>query len=397
MITTRASLRRLLLSQQGLLGLPTSKGSHNAAAWVQGQGFIQLDIASRALVPGHDLILASRLPGYRAGNLEAALYEAGELFEHDLHVHGALPVADYMLTCDPSVVQEATPPGSAGETLLALLADRGPLSRRDLLAELRAAGWSERRLAERSLEALYAGGAVLVCRRESGLEYYDLAERVLPRCRRAPLPAAEDRLRALARRLLSVLAPVTRAMWSQALNNLASRTHLGLAAMRREKGRVIAALLAKGEAVQVEVADPPEWYMIPASWVPQLGVSPVRPEPSVSFLSPLDPVVWDRQRARDLLGFDWRGQVYAPPDGRRSPADSTLPILYGDRLVGRIEVQMNWSSQRLLVQALHLDDPVLSEQPAFRASCQAALRCLAELHDAHGIRGVASLPSRLLP
>src|SRR5258705_13554536 len=66
------------------------------------------------------------------------------------------------------------------------------------------------------------------------------------------------------------------------------------------------------------------------------GVPPGDVDPGVTFLAPLDPMCWDRDLLRRLWAFDYVWEVYVPAAKRRW-GYYVLPILYGDRLVGRIE------------------------------------------------------------
>jgi len=388
MLITRAELRRLLLAQQGLLNARIPAGAGGLVTWIRRRGFLQLDGQGRGLAAGHDLILFNRLSGYQAGDLELALCEGGQLFEHYLHVLGVLPAADYALIYDPARIAAECAPGSPGAQVLQYLAEEGPATLHDLRACWPNLG--NRRAISRTVHALYTGGAILVRRHEGGQKLYDLAERVLPG--QVGVSPSPDRLLTLARRALQALAPVTRPTWSQALNGIGSRAKLDVPAMKREKGRLIAELLALGEAVVVEVEAPAEWYILPANWL--AGASP-RPElaaPRVCFLPSLDPVLWDRQRARDLFGYQWHWDG----EQRRFPGTS-LAILYGEALVGQLEPQMSWPSQRLLIQALHLAEPRLAEDSGFRAAFGLALAELAGFHGAREIRASGPVPPRLLP
>src|SRR3954465_3396633 len=71
---------------------------------------------------------------------------------------------------------------------------------------------------------------------------------------------------------------------------------------------------------------------------PAPRVNPAR-YPAVSFIAPLDPFVWDRQIIRDVFGFDYIWEVYVPEHKRRW-GYYVLPILFGERLVGRIEPRL---------------------------------------------------------
>ncbi|HOG47837.1 MAG TPA: crosslink repair DNA glycosylase YcaQ family protein [Anaerolineae bacterium] len=393
---TRAELCGLLLGRQGLLVEQGSGGVAGAANWVRTHGFLMLETAARALAPGHDLVLYNRLPGYQAGDLDMALYDGGQLIEHYLHVLGALPAADYALLCDPPRAAAAARGGSAGALVLACLTAEGPCTLRDLQAHLRDTQAGGARAVAQAVYELHASGAILVRRREGSGALYDLAVRVLPGCAAQVLPA-EERLHGLAYRTLHVLAPVTRATWSQVLGSLGSRTGLGVSALKREKGRVIAELLARGEAEQVEVQDGAQPYFVPAAWLAAMERSAYKPAPRLSFLSPIDPIVWDGRRALDLFGFDVRRQAYLPTIRERRLAPPALAILYGQVLVGRLQAQMNWGEERFTVRGIHLEGQARLEERHFRTAFADAVRSLAAWHGAREIRAAGPVPPRLLP
>ena len=73
--------------------------------------------------------------------------------------------------------------------------------------------------------------------------------------------------------------------------------------------------------------------------------------PGVAFLAPLDPFVWDRDFLRALYGFDYVWEVYVPAPKRRW-GYYVLPILFGDRLVGRIEPRIDRKASTLRVLGL---------------------------------------------
>ena len=88
----------------------------------------------------------------------------------------------------------------------------------------------------------------------------------------------------------------------------------------------------------------------PARWHRRL-----RDAPGVAFLAPLDPFVWDRDFLRALYGFDYVWEVYVPA-ARRRWGYYVLPILFGDRLVGRIEPRFDRRAGTLRVLDLWWED-----------------------------------------
>jgi uncharacterized protein YcaQ len=81
-----------------------------------------------------------------------------------------------------------------------------------------------------------------------------------------------------------------------------------------------------------------------------LDAPPVLPA-SVAFLSPFDPVVWDRALLGSLFGFDYVWDLFHPPAKRRF-GWYVLPLLFGDRFVGRIEPRIDRDERRVEVLGL---------------------------------------------
>jgi uncharacterized protein len=85
------------------------------------------------------------------------------------------------------------------------------------------------------------------------------------------------------------------------------------------------------------------------------GEPPGGAAPGVAFLAPLDPLVWDRQLLRPLFGFDYIWEVYVPQKKRRW-GYYVLPLLYGDRMVGRIEPRFDRAADTLRILGLWWED-----------------------------------------
>jgi uncharacterized protein YcaQ len=82
-----------------------------------------------------------------------------------------------------------------------------------------------------------------------------------------------------------------------------------------------------------------------------LGGPPGGSPPGVAFLGALDPLIWDRELLRTLFDFDYLWEVYVPPAKRRW-GYYVLPILFGDRLVGRIEPRIERKANTLRIVGL---------------------------------------------
>jgi uncharacterized protein YcaQ len=135
-------------------------------------------------------------------------------------------------------------------------------------------------------------------------------------------------------------------------------------------------LVSRGELLRVRV----DGWDVPGYIHPELQALAVAAadgqlKPSVTtLLSPFDPVVWDRRRAREFFGFDYRLECYTP-EAKRRYGYFTLPILRRGALVGRIDAKAHRANGVFEVKALHLEDGVRAT-PALAADIAGALtRC----------------------
>jgi uncharacterized protein len=112
--------------------------------------------------------------------------------------------------------------------------------------------------------------------------------------------------------------------------------------------------------------------------------------PQVAFLAPLDPLIWDRKLLRNLFGYDYLWEVYVPPAKRRW-GYYVLPLLYGDRFVGRIEPRIDRKRNALRILGLWWEkdfDPTTA--PGLPEAMAGAL----EAHRAFGGVAKIALPAR---
>ena len=106
------------------------------------------------------------------------------------------------------------------------------------------------------------------------------------------------------------------------------------------------------------------------------GQADVRPR--VEFLAPLDPMLWDRNLVEALWGFRYSWEIYTPVS-RRKYGYYVLPVLCGDRFIGRIEPKADRKNRTLTVTNVWFEPGV---HPGKRLSGQIgkAVRRLAEFN-----------------
>jgi hypothetical protein len=360
--------------------------------------FDPLEVAGR----NHDLVLLSRIAGYRRSWTDDLLYRERALYETYNKMFSLVPTAElpyFRLTWDRVRAQHEAGPfdehAPLVEELLTRIRDGGPLSSTDI--EPRAAidwYWRPTNQVRALLEALAEAGIIAIQRREGNRRVYDLTERLFPAELLAQrVPELEQRLHKLRSRyqangLLGSTGEY--ALWAGTATDTPHR-HL----LRAE-------LEARGEIIPVVVEGLKGHRYIPAPSLPLLDVAEAelavegepahrwhvgRPgghEPGVAFLAPLDPLAWERDLLLRLYAFDYKWEVYVPLAKRRW-GYYVLPLLYGDRLVGRIEPRIDRKAKALRVLDLWWEDgfdPLDEAHPGFVGALAAALRAHAAFADA---------------
>lgn len=247
-------------------------------------------------------------------------------------------------------------------------------------AERAASGWWEWKPEKRWLEAWFASGELMVARRERFQRVYDLAERVLAKLD-PPFDTSllEQTSTELRRRFIldSVRAlGITQARW------IADYFRLKPSVDDRE----LAPMLASGELLSVQVAG---WDSVAyvhrdhAAWLDSAYAGRLRAT-YTALLSPFDPLVWDRARARAMFDFDYTIECYVPAAKRRY-GYYVLPILHRGRLVGRLDAKAHRADGVFEVKALFLEDGVTPTERMLAELAQ-AVAAMAAWHGTPKIR-----------
>jgi uncharacterized protein YcaQ len=180
------------------------------------------------------------------------------------------------------------------------------------------------------LEAYTVMGAIGLARRDGNVRYYDLLERLLPAEVLAHEVSEREQLR---HKLLSryrahgLLGPGGAGGTFARIADPPVRNDL-----RNE-------LVERGELVPVEVEGVRGKRFVLAEELAPLEASP-EPPPSVAFIAPFDALLWDTALLASVFGFEYVWEGFFPPAKRRW-GYYVLPIIFGDRFVGRIEPRID--------------------------------------------------------
>ncbi len=362
----RATARRFLV-QRHLLAPPRSLPAEPASvkAVFERLGSIQFDpleVAGR----NHDLVLAARVAGYQRAWTDALLYDERWLYETYNKGLSLVPTAElpwYRSTWDrnrerlegegEAFVEHA----ELVEELLDRIRRDGPLSSTDI--EPRAAidwYWRPTNQIRAILEGLAQAGILGLARRDGNRRIYDLVERLFPAAVLTQRRPVDEQQR---HRLLSRY----RAHGLLGGRGGQQEIWIGTTPTAAERYARHAELVEAGDIVPVEVEGVRGTRYVLGSEVPELesaarSVAAGKPaSEGVAFIAPLDPVVWDRELLRSLWDFDYIWEVYIPAAKRRW-GYYVLPVLAGDRFVGRIEPRIDRKAGALRILGLWWEDAV---------------------------------------
>lgn len=323
------------------------------------------------------LVLWSRLGDYEAAWLDKLLAE-GKIFEYWSHEACFLPIEDF-----PLYRHRMIDVGNMGwkyshdwinahrkevKRLLAHIREHGPVRSSDFVrTDGKTGGWWEWKPEKRALEMLFTAGELMIARRHNFQRIYDLRERVLPSWDDSHLQSAEEALRTLALKAVRALG-ITKARWVSDY----FRTQ------KRETSATTLALADQGLLLRAKVAGwEEEAFFHPDNRkiVEQAANNSLQPE-LTTLLSPFDPLVWDRARAREMFGFDYRLECYTPAPKRRY-GYFTLPILHKDKLVGRLDPKAHRKEGMFEVKSLHLEPGVVINDELIASVARALRECAA--------------------
>jgi uncharacterized protein len=311
-----------------------------------------------AVAPSADHILWSRIGWpYQHADLVRAEQEEREVFEW----RGFYRVMDDLRLLVPEM--RSWPPYAGHRDWLAAnavfrrevldrLRSEGPLHAAEVpdtaQVSWRSTGWTNNRNSSQMLEILTACGDTAVWGRDAKGRLFDLAERVYPGG--IPEVSAQDAARERSERRLGAL---------------------GIARAK--------SVAQPGEPIDVgEIGVPAVVDGVDGEWrvdayLVEHGLVDAAFAPRTALLSPFDRLVFDRDRLRELFGYEYILEMYKPAAKRRW-GYFALPILRGDRLIGKLDAKADRRAGILQVNAIHEDDAFTS---AVRADVESEIRSLA--------------------
>ena len=347
---TKEEARNLTLQRQLLFGSKPKKGKRGTLSAIKTLGYVQIDTIN-VIERAHHLTLHSRIPNYQKQFLHDLQVKDKKIFEYWAHAASFIPMEDYRYYLSYMEKQRSPKRNSWLDTWIkkhgALtvkvrqrIKKEGPLAASDFKDEKgrKRGPWWDWKPAKAALEILFWQGELMVKERRNFQRIYDLTERVLPDDIDISLPTEEEEKEFFIKRALGALGIAA----IQDINR-----YIGTSG---KLNPWIEKLEKRQELIPVEVKGSNRSYlMLATTRIPKKKSNST----VVHLLSPFDNAIILRDRIQDLFDFSYCLECYQPRE-KRKYGYFCLPILWGNRIVGRIDPKADRKNSCLSINNLHI-------------------------------------------
>ncbi len=401
---SKTTYKRFIIGRQGLWPGRRFAGKDGVAAAIRNSEALQLDPLN-VIARSQEIAVWGRVLDFRPEHLYQVAYDERQFFDYG----GGLflyPMEDFPYWRAGMQHPELYPrwtnfiaehPEVLTQVLEAIR-ERGPLGNRDFAGNHAVKSYRGRKDTALALYSLWLKGELMVHHRQGFDRYYDLRERVLPP-QYDRIASDQEALDRFSRKVVAFLGLTREKRWPRNL------LFFDMQVSPEQAKNQLAALYEQNVFTKVNVEGSKEDWValssdiplletiasgeIPSAWTP-LGPSTLD---EVTFLAPLE-IVSARGRAKDVFNFDYIWEVYKPLELRRW-GYYTLPILYGDNLVARLDPKLERKTGTLKINGFWLEDNAPASDPAFADALGKGLARFAAFVGAHQTDVTAVQPQKL--
>ena len=389
-VLTKAQAREFILAKQGLLGSYRFAGKEGAYAYVRQAGCIQYDPVD-VCGKNAELTLQSRVKGFQKSMLSDLLYRDRLLVDYADKELSIWPAEDWPYFSSYRERSKALGASFSGlaeleQKALAYIRANGPVSSDTLPIDGEifwhssmhwSGNWHKKSQAARSvLEQLYTDGTLVIHHKNGSRKFYDLAERYLEASLlEAGQPCADDKA-LLCWRILRRIGAVG-LLWDKN-----STAFLGIDLNAEKRGLALSSLESEGAILPalVEGIKTPFYYRSEDEPLMQtILAGAFDSKPRMELLAPLDPMLWDKALVAALWDFRYSWEIYTPAD-KRKYGYYTLPVLWGENFIGRIESVADRKTDTLRVKNIWFE-PGVRRTKKLQTALDRTLRRFAEFND----------------
>jgi uncharacterized protein len=354
-ILSQDAVRGLMIAAQGLDDEPRPPATkQDVRAVIRQIHMLQID-SINVVARSPYFVLWSRLNDYNPDWLDE-LMEEGALFEYWSNANCFLPIEDYpYYRAGSRIVGERNPRKwldnhpEITESVLNHIRTHGETRASDFKrTDGQKTGWENKKEEQIVLEYLFYLGDLMVRKRDNFQRVYDLRERVYPDADKLPKVSFEDAHDQFVRYTIQALG-VAKAEWIADYFRLKKAWVINALKRLENQNRLL--------TVAVEGWDKPAYIHPDNLQQVEAAAEGQIPQSKTTLLSPFDPLVWDTRRIRDLFNFDYTIEFYFPA-AKRIYGYFSLPILYNNALVGRLDPKAHRKEGIFEVKSLHFETSV---------------------------------------
>jgi len=384
-------VRALLLKKQLLRNPGLPGGKAGALRVIECLGYLQIDTIN-VIERSHHIVLFTRCSDYSQGFLDELQSKDKRTFEYWAHAASFIPMRDYRFYRraiekrpqeDSWIARWAKEHRDLIKKVKSRIVEEGPLTASDFrdTAEKRRGGWWDWKPAKMALEVLFWQGDLMIRERRNFQRVYDLTERVLPDDVDTLKPGEEEEKEFFIRKALGAMGVAT------------ERDINGYIGVSGKLNEWVQKMVQSKEIVEIDIEGIRKPYYILREDVVELEKGGQEGDSEVSLLSPFDNLIILRDRTSALFQFHYSLEAYVPKS-KRKYGYFCLPILWGTRLVGRIDPKVDRQGKVLLLRHVHLEKRELNQSRFFSAFSR-ALREFCRFHDCELVELSQEIPGEI--
>jgi len=366
---TKTTARRFVLGRQGLWPGRRWAGKEGVSKALHQIEAVQLDPLN-VVARSHDIALCSRVLDYKPDYLDQLTYAERRFFDYggSLYIYPMAELRYWRLHMQRRAQEGRWADFSRQQRELldevrAKLRKHGPLGNRDFSGRTRINSYRGRKDTGLALFAMWLTGELMIHHRRGFERVYDFSSNVVPQEMDQVVNETEAE-GYFAQKALAFYGLVTARGWKNCFSGFIHRP-----ISRKEVQDQIGQFISDGVFASVRIEGSKEHWLVLADdllLLTQLEADQVlqtTTDDEVTFLAPLD-IVSARGRSKWLFDFDYVWEVYKPVEQRRW-GYYVLPILYGDRLVARLDPKLDRKTNTLEIKGFWLEDERLTKDEAF--------------------------------
>ena len=347
---TQNEARKFILFKQGLLGDYRFEGKSGILDFIRQAGCIQFDPID-VCGKNAEIVLQSRIKGFTKTQLYELLYVDRKLvdyFDKNLSIIPAENWKYFERTREEHRRWERSHDeiDQVRNIILSSISEQGSMCSADFdLSQKVDWYWSKTKLSRAALEHLYFTGELAIHHKQGNLKYYDLISNCIPAyILQEPDPYPSD----FAHQKWRVMQRIGSVglLW-----NRASDAWLCISGMKaNERNDIFSALLSEGYITPVKVENINyTFYCLTEDmkWLAYIKEE-IPAKQRCEFIAPLDNMMWDRKLIKEIFDFEYKWEIYTPQSERKY-GYYVLPILCGERFIGRIEMVYDRKCRKLNV------------------------------------------------